>query len=244
MGLKRRFARSTHRLQLLTEQPRVMISTPAQDSCLSNYVRSLVKCVAQSIADGLIVGYQVAQYSMIPHSRNVLCQQAIAGGWTHVLFIDSDMEFPPDLVSRLLSHKQPIVAANCMARRSPYYLTARSDTGHEILTLQDSTGLQAAARVGTGVMLVHLDALRAMPMPWFEYGWNAETQGPIGEDFLFCDKLRAQGVPIYVDHDVSKQVAHVGTFQYHPLIRAGFREVETLTRHAEQQQSEGVASNG
>ena len=241
--LRRRLARQARKLQLKTEEARVLIATPMQDTCLAVYCRSVVQCVAYSLAQGLVIGHTIAQYSMLPLSRNMLGQVALDGGWTHILFIDSDMEFPPDLAVRLVKHHEPVVAINCMARRHPHYLTARTADSHEIVTTTDSTGLEKVARVGTGIMLIHLDVLREMPLPWFEYEWLAEKQVFRGEDFVFCDKLARAGVPVYIDHDLSKQVAHVGTFQYHPLIRAGFREVEEA-RLAAESGERGAASHG
>lgn len=235
VGLKRRIARSAQALQLRTEEPKVLIATPAQDTVLSVYCRSIVALVGYSIAKGLIVANEIAQYSMLPHSRNVLAKRAVDAGFTHVLFIDSDMEFPPDLAVRLVKHHKPIVAINCMARRRPYYLTARSEDGHEIATGPDSSGIEKVARVGTGIMLIHTDVLREMPHPWFEYRWIEEKQGPVGEDFVFCDKARASGHEIFIDHDLSKQVSHVGTFQFNPLIRAGFAEAQREAALAESQ---------
>ena len=136
------------------------------------------------------------------------------------------MEFPPDLALRLVKHRVPIVAANCMARRFPYFLTARDEQNKEVLTLSETTGLQKVSRAGTGIMLIHCQIFKALSPPWFEYGWNAETRKPTGEDFVFCDKARQAGFDIYVDHDLSKLVSHHGTFGFHPLMRSGFLEAE------------------
>jgi len=43
---------------------------------------------------------------------------------------------------------------------------------------------------------------------------NLVATGYEPEDFYFCKKLRANGVSVYVDHDVSQEVAHVGDFEY------------------------------
>lgn len=221
-----------HRVQMRAEQPRVLVATPMQDTCLAVYCRSVVRMLGHCITSGLIVAHEIAQYSMLPLSRNLLAQLAIDGGFTHLLFIDSDMEFPADLAVRMVAHRKPIMAINCMARRRPYYLTARDESAQEVETGPESTGIERVARVGTGIMLIHLDVFREMAEPWFEYRWLPEKHVFAGEDFVFCDKARTAGNEIWIDHDLSKQVAHVGTFQFNPLIRAGFREVEHETQAA------------
>lgn len=234
MNLRRRLLRKARRLQLVTEQARVMIGTPAQDTCHASYVRSIVRCIAYSIANGQPVTHEIVQYSILPLSRQLLAQLAIESGATHLLFVDSDMEFPHDLVVRLVQHHQPVVAINCMARRKPYNLTARDESGREIMTTPESSGIEKVARVGTGILLVHLDVFRAIPMPWFTYEWLPEKASYRGEDYCFCDRVREAGFEIYVDHDLSKEVSHVGSFQYNPLMRAGFLEVEEVVqRHAQ-----------
>jgi hypothetical protein len=241
--VRKLIARKAHRLQTLTETPKVLIATPLQDTALAVYCLSLVHCVAQSISDGLIIGYQTAQYSMLPLSRQLLCQVAIEAGWTHILMIDSDMEFPRDLAVRMVRHHLPVVAINCMARRHPYYVTARDANNLEVPTNADSTGIQKVSRVGTGIMMIHLDVLRDIALPWWEYQWVPERGIFRGEDYVFCEKVIAAGHEIYIDHDLSKQVNHVGTFQFSPLMRKGFLEVQKA-QEAPSAPNEGVAQHG
>jgi len=225
------------KLRMMVEQPRVMVATPMTDTCLADYCRSVVKMVAYSIAKGLVIGHEIVQYSMIPLSRNQLVKRAIETNATHILFIDSDMEFPPELAVDLVKHHKPIVAINCMARRRPYYLTARTEASEEVLTSEESSGLEKVARVGTGIVLINLSVFKTVPEPWFEYVWLPEKDCFRGEDFVFCDKARAAGHEIYIDHDLSKKVSHVGSFRYTPLLRVGFAEAEQEHREAERAQA-------
>jgi hypothetical protein len=39
----------------------------------------------------------------------------------------------------------------------------------------------------------------------------------MGEDVFFCKKARELGHKIYIDHDVSHEIGHIGTFEFgHP----------------------------
>lgn len=49
------------------------------------------------------------QGTIIQNQRADLCLDAMREGCTHILFIDSDMTFPQDLVGRLLAHDKEIV---------------------------------------------------------------------------------------------------------------------------------------
>ena len=58
----------------------------------------------------------------VDDARQWLTREALSvEGLTHVLWIDDDMEFPPDALQRLLAHDQAIVGGLCFNRRSPAY---------------------------------------------------------------------------------------------------------------------------
>jgi hypothetical protein len=64
-----------------------------------------------------------------------------------------------------------------------------------------------------GAMLMRTDVVADLPRPWFRHGLNAQG-GDIGEDVGFCRALRAAGHMVYIDHDLSKQVGHIGQHTY------------------------------
>jgi len=212
---------------------RVTIATPMMDMCHTAYVSALLNMFAYSMVNappGISVGFHQYGTSILPFSRQMLAVNALEMNATHVLWIDSDMAFPEDMLLRLLSHQKDIVAANCIARRPPHALTARYDSGEQVQTTHDSTGLEVVARVGFGVMLHTTDVLRAMPLPWFDFEWIPDKHVFRGEDFVFCEKARKAGFEIHIDHDVSKQVQHVGMFGFSPLQKAA------LTNNGEQRE--------
>lgn len=128
-------------------------------------------------------------------------------GATHILWLDADMTFPPDTALRLLAHDRDIVAANYVTRVAPSRPTAKRD-GHCISSI-DATGLEAVDHVGMGVFLMKASVVANIPSPRFWYSTQTET-----EDVYFCRQLRAAGHVISIDHDLSKQVGHVGQYTY------------------------------
>jgi hypothetical protein len=139
-------------------------------------------------------------------------------GCTHILFIDSDMRFPQDMIGRLIKHDLDIVATNCARRRMPTGPTAQlyKENGERELvwTMPESTGLQEVGSVGMGVMLIKANVFEALAEPWFETPWRHDKRGYIGEDVYFCQKAAAAGFKIWIDHDVSKEIGHIGTFEF------------------------------
>jgi hypothetical protein len=164
------------------------------------------------------VSLKILQGTLIQNQRADLCLDAMREGCSHILFIDSDMTFPQDMIQRLLAHDVDIVATNCARRRMPTGPTAQNydENGkrQQVYTMPESTGLEEVGSVGTGVMLIKREVFQGMSEPWFDMPWQYETRGYMGEDVFFCKKAQELGFKVYIDHDVSKEIGHIGTFEF------------------------------
>lgn len=138
--------------------------------------------------------------------RNRLVKSALGRGAEWVLFLDDDHAFGPHLLTRLLSHDEPIVASLYLQRQfpfSPVAYTERDDDGtYTPLLLHDyppETGLVPIRAAGTGGMLIRAEVFNALVKEgvcedgvWFK-------DGEASEDLTFCEKAGEIGFPIYVD---------------------------------------------
>lgn len=108
----------------------VVVASPVQDMCHSAFASSLVNMMTMTMGaqpDNLqFVNFQAYSSSILPFARQVLAKTVMEMRATHVLFIDSDMDFPADTVLRMLKHEHPIVGINASTRRAPLRCTARS----------------------------------------------------------------------------------------------------------------------
>ena len=143
-----------------------------------------------------------------------MADDVLKAGATHILWLDADMCFPPDTLKRLLARKVPIVGANYRRRVPPHQFTAA--TGHrknlrEVETTEQSTGLESVNRLGFGVTLIESRVFQKITKPWFQFTYEQGQHG--GEDEFFCRKANRAGFQPHVDHDLSKQVRHIGTFE-------------------------------
>lgn len=186
-------------------------------------MRSLVTMVAytQQHMPGIRLMFVQERGTILASMRSYLAEDAVKKGATHILWVDADMVFPADALIRLLKHKKPIVAANYSQRRAPCEPVAKQMDGkHWLYTDHMSTGLEAAIACGMGLMLTETGVFVGLPRPWFDCGEvdiveKTGKPGLIGEDFWFCYAANAQlGVHPYIDHDLSKQVGHVGEYIY------------------------------
>ena len=197
----------------------IAVCTPARDMVHTMYSYDLVNMVSyHTINTNDAVSLKISQGTLIANQRAELSLDAMAEGCTHILFIDSDMRFPQDMIERLLKHDLDIVATNCARRRMPTGPTAQlyKENGERELvwTMPESTGLQEVGSVGMGVMMIKREVFEALAEPWFETPWRMDKRGYIGEDVFFCQKAAAAGFKIWIDHDVSKEIGHIGTFEF------------------------------
>lgn len=151
--------------------------------------------------------------SNICQNRHNLVREAQKAKATHILWLDDDMTFPPDTLERLLLRKLPIVAANCTTRALPIITTAVKNN-RRIKSL-GKTGLEAIDQIGMAVMLTETSVFDKVPAPWFIFAWDKEFPDTyMSEDMYFCRKAKAHGIPVFVDHDLSQKIGHVGEIEY------------------------------
>lgn len=167
--------------------------------------------------------------SLIAYQRHHLAKKVVEGGYTHALWLDSDMKFRPDLFHKLFEHDLPIVACNYVKRKIPAMPNSKDLNGKLISTTRESHGLVEADSAGFGAVLMKVEVLKAMGEPYFDTVWYEKDDKleMVGEDVFFFRKARHLGYPLYMDHDASQHVSHIGTFEYdNALCEATWDEVE------------------
>jgi hypothetical protein len=204
--------------------PRVAVGIPSTGDWKAGFGRSLAHMclVTESVARGdLLIVSQLGSALSIQRTRVVKAAQEFEA--THLLFIDSDMVFPSTLIDDLLAHDVDVVAANCPVKSVPSHSTARvwrNDRWELVLSEKETHGLERVDRVGTGVMLLKMSVFERAKQPWFAFLWEGPEGEYTGEDWCLCEKLEEAGIDIYVDHDVSKKIGHIGNLTYtHNMVK-------------------------
>lgn len=194
---------------------RLAIGGPTRDSVPASFAVDLAQLYAKTRERGpwqtVTVGFVASTYIHV--GREWFLEASIKQGATHVLWLDTDMSFPPETAVLLAMHHQPIVGCNYPVRQASGLSTAQREDGTRIPTTDRSTGLEAVGALGFGVVLMQVDVVADLGRPWFRHGLN-DHGGDIGEDIMLCRALRAAGHTIYLDHDLSKQIGHIGSHTY------------------------------
>lgn len=153
--------------------------------------------------------------SMLPTQRTSLAKEMIRNDCTHVLWLDTDMVFPAETARILLKHDKDIVGVNYSRKYPPFRPTALDMKGQYVYSDDEKTGLERVVHLGLGVCLMKTEVFKDLPDPWFPMVWSEERREYVGEDVFFCHWLQQhKKTEIWCDHDLSKRVQHVGTFEY------------------------------
>jgi hypothetical protein len=130
-----------------------------------------------------------------------------------VLWLDSDMTFPADTLTRLLSHKKDIVGATYPRRVPPFGIIGRTLSGSKDVP---RSGLVEFSHMPFGVLLTRMSIFDKMKKPYFRLTVDEATGQTGGEDFYFCDSVRSLGYSLWCDMDLTHQVTHLGQFAFGP----------------------------
>lgn len=212
----------------------VAVLTPSTGLVRMGYAESLAKLFAtfpqRKVYPELVsqnISFFSAEGSGIASNREKMVVQALADEQvTHILFIDDDMKFEPEAFFLLASRRLPFVACNYPLKLEGAGFSAVSyDKNRRVVTDASSTGLEEVWFTGFGFALISRELFEAIEKPYFLAGYNTAKGTYTTEDFPFCMKAIEKGFKIYVDHDASKLVSHVGnhTFTWEEV--AEFTEV-------------------
>jgi hypothetical protein len=202
---------------------RVLVGVPSQGTWLAHFGMSLLNLNGYMMQapvpgfGGMESRVANIRTSILSNSRLDCVKAAQKAEADYLLFLDSDQTFPPDAFHQLVSHRKKVVAANVATKSLPAQPTARNLEGTKqvpVFTDQMSTGLEEVWRIGTGVMLIDMRVFREIGLNVWGMPWIEELQKYQGEDWTFCEACEKAQIPLYIDHDLSKRVGHVGHFEY------------------------------
>ena len=172
-------------------------------------------------------GLQIDMSGLLPLARSMVVDAARARKVDYILWVDDDMQFPPNALCRMLSWRKPIVAANYVTRNYPARPVARTRSkdrwGMAQPTRIGDDGLAQSWVIGFGLTLTELSIFQKIEKPWFLMTYTTEGPKPtyMGEDWYFAEKAEAAGIPVYIDHGLSQQVQHHGDFAFkHSMVEA------------------------
>lgn len=148
-----------------------VIGIPSWQGALDPETQS---CLEQMVYHNLRNNNQVSLHksigSLIWENRNRVIKNAIEQKAKYVLFIDTDMVFPCDLIQRLEMHHKPVVSCMAFVKSPPHVpnmYNKVSKTGWTPVTKFKRGDLIKVDCVGGALMLVDVEAIKHIQPPWF-----------------------------------------------------------------------------
>jgi hypothetical protein len=152
----------------------------------------------------------VQQCSNMCFHRQEILMQGIKEDWTHVLFLDDDVQFPVHSAEALLAHNLPFVGINLRKKCQHAVLPTAADTSFQPFTSEGKTGLEEISTTTMALFLSDVGLYKKIVPPYFMLSGS----NPATDDNFYHSKIRQAGYKIYIDHDLSNQCGHVGDYYY------------------------------
>lgn len=210
---------------------KVFIALPAYDFKVSvKLATALTQFSLMSAQYGITLQIgSICGCSVISRARNLLVHDFLDTDCTDLFFIDSDTTFAPEDMLRLLAwvSQKSIAAGAVVTRKRQQTFVATLDYDGDNRVIMDDMGLVRAQRIGTAFMAIQRkvfeDMAKAMPELefWDEnsqqkirsfFDFKSTPEGYIGEDYLFCDRVRAIGHEIWIDPTL--KLGHLGLEEF------------------------------
>jgi cellulose synthase/poly-beta-1,6-N-acetylglucosamine synthase-like glycosyltransferase len=168
------------------------------------YSLPAMACYARS--KGIKIDMLPIGLSLVYIARETAANTFLDGDYDALLFIDSDMKVPVDLLAKLVKADKDIVSGLAFKRFPPYEpcIFKKCDREGTEFWLDYPKGLIEIQGVGMACTLIKRKVFETVPKPWFFPEPN------IGEDLSFCIRAREAGYKIYCDTNLI--CGHVGNF--------------------------------
>jgi hypothetical protein len=155
-----------------------------------------------------------SRYLLVSDLRDEAAAIALAGDYSHILFLDADMTWPTDVLDKMLAHHgHGIVSGLYHLKAWPHWPVALKNAqwnavdGDYDYTYDEAAphceGMRREELIGMGCTIVPVEVFKRYDRPWFNYGTNAQGMTVITEDVYFSQQALAVGCPMWLDPSIT-----------------------------------------
>lgn len=184
----------------------IMIGIASTGQIDTHTVMSLISASNFLRHDSLL---HIQEACYVDNSRDKIVEAAKREKVSHLLFIDSDMQFPHDAIEKLLAHDKDIVGTLYPRRQYPYRPTINKVDGKRLIVPSSypNDRLFEVDACGTGFLLIKMSVFEKLGEP--PYFKIQDFHGKqIRDDVYFCISARRKGFSVWVDPTI--KMGHVG----------------------------------
>lgn len=195
---------------------KLAVLIPCRDTLHSAHALALAELVKFNTMNNIDTHVFMDASTILLTQRERLATAAVELDAEYALWLDSDMVFPATTAVRLMSHNEPVVAANYVRRQKPYKGVAYETIGdwENPLSFDVQDELVPVAGIGMGCILTKVSIFKELSKPWFDFQWSPESNDFLGEDMYLCQKIANAGYTVKVDTTLSQELHHLGTFAF------------------------------
>lgn len=193
----------------------VVICVPTNGTVHAKFTYCLVQAIQFTERKGIPVRLDMDAGTVLSNQRQVLLTTAVdTHNADHIMWLDSDMTFPEDVIVRLLEHRKRVVCATYSKRVPPFHPTAFISIDPVEPVNTEGYGLVNVRYTGFGCVLMKANVIDDMPSPHFPLKWHAPSSTWHGEDMGFYDLLDHNDIKIFCDLDLSREIGHLGQREF------------------------------
>ena len=91
---------------------KIFVATPVHSECSIHYTQALLKFQKQCMMNGIMVSFSLLKSSLVTQGRNLCVANFLKDptNYTHLLFIDSDIDFKFDTIMKMLKFDREVIA--------------------------------------------------------------------------------------------------------------------------------------
>jgi len=226
----------------MDEDIKLLVATPCgRGQVEAGYTHSCLQLQSNFLAKQWEISFSFISGCLIHRLRNEFVFHFLNSEYTHILFVDSDIQFDPEVVTRMLSLNKEVIGGICPYKKYikgqlSYNVVPKSEAV-ELATHNEAQALEVE-KIGTGFLLMKREVFELIKPHATKVIYNSSSEEggeknvtplsmfsffdfPIdedgvehGEDFSFCEKLNKAGVKIWAMHPQYDRFIHWGLHAY------------------------------
>lgn len=193
---------------------KLLIGVPCVDYMNTEFVKSLTALVLKIQRDGVDFTLFLNPGSLIHIARDRIASKAINEGYTHVLWLDSDMVFGTELLDDLMFCGKPFVTGICASRRQPYVgcVFSQIDDLNHLKRVEEIPDTAFEVQ-GCGFACVLIETEILKDVMTHNDGTCFLPMASYGEDLAFCMRARRLGHHIWAEPTVRPgHISHTAVY--------------------------------
>ena len=194
---------------------KLLICIPTLDYVHSDFMKCLVKLIQKLRTDGTRFDVEIISGTLVYSARDKLAKKAVNEGYTHTLWLDSDMIFTEDVLEDLMFSGEQFVSGIYHTRRPPHgsciFKDIRLDSIEKFRGDDYPKNTFEIAGCGFGCVLIDVQIIKDVLMTFGEAFLPIHG---LGEDIAFCQRVHDLGYKMYCEPAV--RLGHIGHIAIYP----------------------------